>query len=53
MSDSGNDSSSDNASPEPLRRGSSSLDLGILRRAMRWETLVILLVLIVLAALAS
>ncbi|WP_407554281.1 hypothetical protein QOM21_30840 [Streptomyces sp. Pv4-95] len=59
MSGSGDNGSGDSDSGEssggPLRHGgpSGTDQLSLLCRAMRWETLVILLVLVVLAAVAS
>lgn len=59
MSDSGDNGSGDSdsgaSSGSPLRHGgpSGTGQLSLLRRSMRWETLVILLVFVVLAAVAS
>ncbi len=56
MSDGGDDGSGDDSygTGGPTRGGSGSLpSLDVIRRAMRWETLVILLILVILAAVAS
>ncbi|MFE1177098.1 hypothetical protein [Streptomyces sp. NPDC058773] len=58
MSDGGDSGHSDDSSdsgPSVLGHGrsGSSLDLGVLRRAMRWETFALLALLVILAAVAS
>ncbi|GAA2605144.1 hypothetical protein ACWCO0_35940 [Streptomyces tubercidicus] len=52
--DSGNSDSSDDGVFSTRGSGSGgSSDLSVLRRAMRWETLVILLILVILTVVAS
>ncbi|MFG2827275.1 hypothetical protein ACGFWI_07340 [Streptomyces sp. NPDC048434] len=56
MSDSGDtgyDDGSDSGSSSLSARSSGVPSWSVLRRAMRWETLVLLLILVVLAAAAS